>query len=217
MSLDGDYKAMHWSPSAMCFKRWCDVMQLLGVSHDAKRNFRAVIAAYSESHRAYHTYVHVADCLVQFGMCSHVAQRPVEVEVALWFHDVVYDVKSSCNEEASADWAARFLLACGAGGAVVHRVRGLILATKHDGVPDAQDAQLLVDVDLSILGREPARFDLYEQQIRQEYAWVSEDAFRAGRAKILSAFLARDSIFQTSFFRRRYEAQARANLRRSLS
>ena len=79
------------------------------------------------------------------------------------------------------------------------------------------DEALLVDVDLAIRGRPEARFDLYERQIREEYAWVPEDVFRQKRGEILRGFLGRPSIYQTEAFRAKYEAQARRNLARSLT
>jgi predicted metal-dependent HD superfamily phosphohydrolase len=83
-------------------------------------------------------------------------------------------------------------------------------------VPLDTDEKILVDVDLSILGERPERFDEYEDQIREEYAWVPGVVFRARRRKILKAFLARASIFNTRKFVETYEAQARANLERSI-
>jgi predicted metal-dependent HD superfamily phosphohydrolase len=98
----------------------------------------------------------------------------------------------------------------------IKRVETLILATRHAAIPTEPDAHLLVDIDLSILGRPPREFDAYEAKIRQEYAWVSDDAFRQGRRAILELFLGRRSIYQTAFFREQFEAQARENLTRSM-
>lgn len=96
------------------------------------------------------------------------------------------------------------------------RVGNLILATKkHDGSLD-QDAAVMVDVDLSILGQEPKRFDEYENQIGREYNWVSQSELVVGRTAILKTFLDRPSIYSTDFFRNRYEQQARENLNRSI-
>ena len=75
---------------------------------------------------------------------------------------------------------------------------------------------LVVDIDLSILGASPDRFDEYELQIRAEYAWVDDEAFRSKRRSVLTAFLARPTIFGTAHFRRTLEPGARANLQRSL-
>ena len=74
----------------------------------------------------------------------------------------------------------------------------------------------MTDIDLSILGREVKRFDEYEHQIRQEYAWVPELTFIEGRFAVLKKFLERESIYATDFFRQKYEAQARANMTRAL-
>lgn len=92
----------------------------------------------------------------------------------------------------------------------------LILATQHHTLPDVPGAALVVDIDLSILGRPAAEFDRYEAAIRQEYEWVPEPAYRQARLRILDGFVARPAIYQTAFFQERYEAQARLNLARSI-
>ena len=90
------------------------------------------------------------------------------------------------------------------------------MVTRHDAVPRETDEEVLVDVDLSILGVEPKRFDEYENQIREEYAWVPSIVFRAKRREILKGFLARPSIYSTRRFLDVYEAQARTNLERAI-
>jgi predicted metal-dependent HD superfamily phosphohydrolase len=90
------------------------------------------------------------------------------------------------------------------------------MATRHKAVPRGTDAEILVDVDLSILGAAPERFDQYERQVREEYAWVPHFLFRRERKAILKEFLARPRIFSTTHFRDRYEQQARSNIERSL-
>jgi predicted metal-dependent HD superfamily phosphohydrolase len=94
---------------------------------------------------------------------------------------------------------------------------GVLLLARHDAQPAGGDAQVLVDIDLSILGAATERFDEYERQVRFEYAWVAPDAFREGRGRILEQFLARPTIYGTPFFRERLEDQARRNLARSLA
>jgi predicted metal-dependent HD superfamily phosphohydrolase len=92
-----------------------------------------------------------------------------------------------------------------------------VLATRHLTVPSEPDAAVLCDIDLSILGRPPEVFAEFEQRIRREYAWVPELVYRGARAEILAGFLRRDSIYQTDYFRQRYEVPARANLERAIS
>ncbi len=90
------------------------------------------------------------------------------------------------------------------------------MATKSHDPSLHPDAPLLVDVDLSIFGKPPERFDEYETQIRQEYSWVPEATFREKRAEILERFLARKRIYNTEVVFVRYEQQARKNLHASL-
>jgi predicted metal-dependent HD superfamily phosphohydrolase len=97
------------------------------------------------------------------------------------------------------------------------RVAALILATKHDREPGSPDARLLVDVDLAILGCEPAVFAAYDRAIRQEYSWVPEEEYRGARAAILQRFLHHPAIYHTRFFRDRLETQARQNLERLIA
>jgi predicted metal-dependent HD superfamily phosphohydrolase len=93
----------------------------------------------------------------------------------------------------------------------------LVLATRHESVALDPDSQVIEDVDLSILGAEPARFDQYEEQVRQEYGWVAGPIYQHKRKAILESFLARAAIYNTSRFIERYERQARANLARALA
>jgi len=172
---------------------------------------------YCEAHRHYHTLEHLGACLTHFQALRAQAEHPDEVALALWFHDAVYDIGAKDNERRSADWARASLSAAGADAAVAQRVHDLIMATCHDRSPSTRDAQILLDVDLAILGARVAVFDAYEQQIRSEYRSVPEPQMRANRRRILQGFLARPQIYHTPLFSERFEAPARANLARSIA
>ena len=176
-----------------------------------------LLANYSDPGRFYHTVKHLEECFSYLDHSRHLATYPAEVELALWFHDAIYDTHSKDSEERSASWAADVLWESGARPEVVRRVRELVLATKHDAKPIGADTCLLVDIDLSILGAPTERFDEYEAQVRQEYHWVPEVQFRDGRQKILRALLARGNIYSTELFRSSLEANAKSNLQRSLT
>lgn len=175
-----------------------------------------LLAHYSEPHRAYHNLAHIMDCLEQFESAKHLAQDAVAVEMAIWYHDAVYDPRAKDNEERSAELAVRAVTEAGLRTSYRENIQALILATKKHDASLARDAAVLVDVDLSILGQNSARFDEYERQIRREYNWVSEVDFANGRAAVLGAFLSRPNIYTTEFFRAKYERQARENLQRSI-
>lgn len=175
-----------------------------------------LLARYAEPHRGYHTRQHLDECLALSGEFGHLAERPAEVEIALWFHDAIYDVNRHDNEALSADWASQALLGAGAAAEVAARVAALVLATRHSVAPDTSDEQLLVDIDLAILGAAPARFAEYEAQIRIEYAHVPVEVFNEKRGQILAGFLARPVLYGTPALRERFEAPARANLQAAL-
>ena len=185
---------------------WAD----LGLASTSKL-FDQLLCAYSEPQRHYHSQQHLAECLGLFSQVRHLATHPGEVAIALWFHDAIYDVRGKSNEQQSADWALRVLRGANADTRVQQRVERLIMATKHDATPTDCD-QLLVDIDLSILGANPERFAEYDQQVRAEYSWVPGFIYNMKRKGVLKAFLARSSIYNTSYFRERYEQQARINL-----
>jgi len=174
-----------------------------------------LVAAYSERHRRYHTLQHLRECLAHAEATRTLARRPAEVELALWFHDGVYEPQRDDNEVRSAEWARASVLAAGCDSAVADRVHALVLATRGHH-PATDDTQLLLDIDLAILGASAARFDEYEAQVRAEYGHVADAAWREGRSRVLRAFLDRPRLYGTAVYHDALEARARANLARSL-
>ena len=182
--------------------------------------FDALVVHYQEPQRHYHTLEHLSECFVLFDEVKDALHRPDLVALALFYHDVIYDPKSKTNEQDSAKVANEALqgkysdddldvIAC------------FILATKqHTNTAQdpkhAHDLAYLLDMDLAILAADDDRFKAYEQQIRQEYAWVSEQDYHIGRAKVLQSFLQREWIYQTEYFRQRFEQQARMNIQAAL-
>jgi predicted metal-dependent HD superfamily phosphohydrolase len=180
--------------------------------------FNQLVAAYSERHRHYHTLQHLRECLAHCDAAASLALRPAEVELALWFHDAIYDPQRADNEERSAEWAWRSILAAGCAEEVAQRVQSMVLATRaHEASGGITDTQLLLDIDLAILGAAPARFAEYGNQIRAEYAHVPDDEFRTRRAQVLSAFLWRPRIYTTGAFHDALEHRARENLAMALA
>lgn len=178
----------------------------------------ALRSAYSEPHRAYHTLQHLAECFGHLDACPQAPSDPAALELALWFHDAVYDTHAADSEARSAAWARSALSkgAAAVGAERLGRIEALILVTQHDAAPKTGDEEILLDVDLSILGADEARFAEYEQQVRVEYCWVPEDAYRSGRARILAQFAERPALYHTQYFREALETRARANLSASL-
>jgi len=186
--------------------------------HDAARAvFDDLYTRYTAADRRYHDIHHIDDCLRLFDTIRALASQPDAIELAIWFHDTIYDSHKSDNEEASASLADSALMQLGVPRPTTRSVCDLILTTKHNAPPADPDAALLVDIDLSILGQPAPVFDAYEAGVRFEYAWVPDSAFRAGRSKVLQSFLDRTRIYTTNYFRDAFESAARQNLNRSLA
>jgi predicted metal-dependent HD superfamily phosphohydrolase len=179
-------------------------------------------ALYRAEDRHYHNLAHIEAMLALAGDYRALLQDPEAVEAAIWFHDAIYDSKAKDNERQSAALAER-LLAGRAATDRLSRIGMMILATathqlpQLDGEAATRDADLFLDMDLSILGAAPDAFDAYERAVRREYGWVEEPMWRAGRGAVLKSFLERPRIFHTEEFRRRFEPQARLNIARSLA
>jgi predicted metal-dependent HD superfamily phosphohydrolase len=182
---------------------------------DALRD--VLITSYQEPHRGYHTLQHLRECLALLPRLASEAERPAEVALALWFHDAIHDPARHDNEQRSAGWARCAAWAAGAPDEVAQRLHALVMATRHAVKPAGADACVLVDIDLAILGAKPARFDEYERQVRAEYSMVDDQAFRAGRLRVLQQFAERPRLYATVAARRRFERTARANLARSIA
>lgn len=199
-------------------EQWFDAWSRFSVEpNDTLRNtFDTLIARYSEPQRHYHTVRHLDDCLTAFREIRDQADNPQAVEIALWFHDAVYDTKATNNEQRSADLARTAILNGGLDSGDADRVHRLVMVTTHSTSPDGRDEQVIVDVDLSILGAGTARFDEYEHQVRQEYSWVPDVVYRHKRGEVLKRLLERNRIFHTKAFHDRLEGQARENIQRSL-
>jgi predicted metal-dependent HD superfamily phosphohydrolase len=195
---------------------WQAMWKGLGVDAGDEALYRELIDKYSEAHRKYHTVRHLDECLDGLNEIRSLAVHAHEIEIALWFHDAIYDVTRHDNEERSAAWIQNAALSRGLPVEVANRLHALVMVTKHNAIPTDTDSKLLVDIDLSILGAEPARFDEYERQIRAEYAWVEEELFRTERRRILEQLIARPRLFNSEHFFLRCESQARSNLQRSL-
>lgn len=173
--------------------------------------FPELLETYRQPSRHYHNDVHIQECLELFEEYRHLAQHPAEVTIAIYFHDAIYSPLRYDNEDKSAAWARRYLSSEDVAEASIQRIIGLIMATK-DHYAKTNDEKLIVDIDLSILGTERARYQAYDAAVRQEYLWISEQGYREGRSRVIRQFLERDRLYHLQPFRERFEAKARANM-----
>ena len=90
------------------------------------------------------------------------------------------------------------------------------MATAHTSPSEANDAGLVVDIDLSVLALHPAGYAEYTRAVRQEYQWVSYELFQAERSKVLQSFLAIPRLYSHSSTIDAWEVTARFNIKAEL-
>lgn len=145
-------------------------------------------------------------------LAGHAAD-PAAVRLAAWFHDAVYRPDRSENEERSAQLAERALTEAGVPEARTAEVARLVrLTVGHDPEPGDTNGEVLCDADLAILAETPAAYGRYAAAVREEYAFVPDQAFREGRSAVLRELLGLPRLFHTEHGQEQWEPRARQNL-----
>ena len=194
---------------------WLLLAKRLGARGDALAAGRQVLRCYEQPHRRYHNLRHLAECI---ELADEVADQLADADAArcaLYFHDAVYTVGAADNEVRSAEMARRMLMDLGLPDRRGGLIERLIQCTDHRTPPFSSDARYVVDIDLSILGQPADRYTEYAEAIQAEAALPPEE-FRQRRVEFLRNMLARPRLFFTETFAARFEAAARANMRREL-
>jgi predicted metal-dependent HD superfamily phosphohydrolase len=197
------------------FSQWQHTLEPFGVEAIAiQQAFIHLVKAYSSPGRHYHTLKHIHHVLNTIETLQVHTNNLAEVQLAAWFHDVIYDTHAKDNEERSAEFATDLLTSLGIPLSNISNIISLILNTKfHRAAVDDIDSQVLLDADLAILAANPIEFQKYSDHIRQEYAWIPEADYIRGRRKILERFLQRDRIYFTPSMFDIAEQTARHNIK----
>lgn len=203
-------------PEAGCpeLERRCrNVVRRCAPQADADALCRTLIERYSEPQRSYHTLEHIRHCLEHLDSARHLAEDPDGIELAIWFHDAVFEPGADDNEARSAQLFDS-LLGPHLPRERAARIHKLIRDTEHQSLPEDNDARLLVDIDLSSFALPWDEFMRDTHAIRSELAHMPGAQLDAGSRRFLEKLLSRPSIYLTTHFRERLEAQARSNIER---
>ena len=178
---------------------------------------------YAEPHRAYHTQAHIDAMLAGLQALGETVVHPSVVELAIWYHDAIYDPAGTDNEARSVA-LLRAELDGLAAPVLLAQAELLVRATADHSMPAAlpatleADAALFLDLDMAVLGADRPAYAAYECGIAAEYVPVHGLLpFRAGRARFLRTTMKRERLFLSEHFHRRYDAAARRNMREALA
>jgi predicted metal-dependent HD superfamily phosphohydrolase len=196
------------------FSKWQHTLQSFGVDQvAAEKAFNCLVVAYSTPGRYYHTLKHIHHVLSIIQILQGYINNLAAVQLAAWFHDVVYDTEAQDNEERSADYAFELLNNLRIPKITITTVTHLILNTKdHQAAVNDYDAQVLLDADLAILATNSVQYEEYTHAIRQEYGWLPEKDYITGRQQVLERFLQRSRIYYTPLMSEFAEPSARGNI-----
>lgn len=78
-------------PDGVDFAAWTRLWAELGAGCPPRETYEELLRRYREPHRAYHNCQHLQECLQVRRLINAACHAPAEVDLALWFHDAIYD------------------------------------------------------------------------------------------------------------------------------
>ena len=191
-----------------------DCALLFSAHEPSQKILQALLLEYQRPERQYHNLNHIEEMSSWLRAYRSDLESYSACFLACLYHDVVYDTRASDNELRSSRRARDDLGAMGFDENLIKTVELLIESTaSHTPRLDNFDCKLFLDADLAILGSNRARYDAYLSGVRAEYAWVSEEVYRAKRSLVLNSFLKRERIYLTDLLHTKLDSAARSNLR----
>ncbi|PIY11448.1 MAG: hypothetical protein COZ18_04030 [Flexibacter sp. CG_4_10_14_3_um_filter_32_15] len=195
---------------------WVDMVANFSLPEDKNIEIFTLLGIqYKENTRHYHNWDHIKAMIKGLDNYPEEINDRLSIELAIWFHDAIYVPLRKDNESRSAKFfheqLSHYLPIERTG-----KVMSYIEATKNHSKTIDKDLQVLLDLDLAILGQSKAVYQNYANQVREEFGYVPNFLYKRGRKLVLKSFLDRPVIYQTSVFREELEEQARENIREEL-
>ena len=193
--------------------KWRDLAQVLSLPAALSDAILTELqAGYGETGRHYHTDRHIVSLLNQAAGLDF--QDAEIAQLAIFFHDLVYDPLRNDNERRSAEIMIHRLLDHVPVDRLNHAA-AIIEATANHQPTGNRDTDLVLDLDMGILGQPWPIYETYARDVMAEYLpHTGEAAWRKGRVSLfIDPTLARGKIFITEPFKP-FDDLAMENLRR---
>jgi len=196
--------------------RFGGLWRRVGGGGESGQIFDQLSRLYGDASRHYHDGGHIAVCLAAYDDAAAALGTDDAVEMALWFHDAIFEAGVRDNEAQSAEWFANE-----ASGYLpddfIAGVKGLIMATDHRDPPQDFQAQFVVDVDLWGLAQPWDAFFADTHDLRREARRSTDEAFARGQGGFLRTLVDRPQVYSTAHFQALFEKDARHNIERLLA
>lgn len=151
---------------------------------------------YNSSDRYYHNLNHINSLLYYIRntqLDNSIHFNVFTYEMIAWWHDSILDTTRNDNELKSAEsflYYMKDMLPTD----IIDAIVDTILVTKHH-VSNTPSIQLFCDFDCLILSSPWDEYINYINNVRNEYAWASDDAWKDGRRLFLYKMLNKDKLY----------------------
>lgn len=170
----------------------------------------------TEPGRHYHTPVHI------MGMFNTADRHKIQLDdvqqLAIWFHDAVYDphAPGGENENRSAAWLTRLLSEAQIQHETGDGAADLIRWTAHHTDPNVPAPNaIIMDLDLSGLSSATANFTRQSEAVRAEFRHLSDRDYARNTIGFFTRLLDRKHIYRTPVFKP-FESVAREHLKQEI-
>ncbi|AIZ40989.1 HD domain-containing protein [Cellulophaga baltica] len=180
----------------------------------AKTCWSALKLKYSAASRHYHNLEHLAYMFRWLVTVKSEVKNLDAMLFAIYYHDSIYSTTRSDNEHQSALYFKKMISKTSF--EAITEVMDLIEATKEHLLSADNDTNILLDLDLAVLGEKPDNYLTYAKAIRKEYYIYPDFMYRKGRKKVLMNMLNLEAIYKTDFFKSQFETTAVKNLKAEL-
>jgi predicted metal-dependent HD superfamily phosphohydrolase len=170
--------------------------------------------------RYYHDLNHIEHLLNYMNDFYLCLEDKLILELAIWFHDSIYNSKSKDNEINSVFYLINFLNNVPNFNLLNFKfsvpVFKMILCTRHNNTSTTRLEKIMCDIDLRDGFNEGHYMD-NSINIKKEFSHLSDEEWIEGRINFLNDFLKRKRIYQTDEYYNKYEEQAKLNLNKELN
>lgn len=198
-------------------ERYFELLQNLNAEVDPNPFWKEIEREHNGKGRHYHNLSHLENLFLVLDPIRNLFADWDMIAAAVFYHDIVYNVRKKDNEEQSAVRAIERLKTWGVAEDRIQLCNTIIIATKSHDLHENEAVNLFTDADLAILGGTWKTYETYFKAIRKEYKIYPKLMYNPARKKVLQHFLDMPTIYKTKYFQESLEENARLNIAKELS
>ncbi len=199
-------------------QKWDIICQFYPINPSQKLQMaQQWLDAYQEKGRFYHNLSHIFN-LIKLSEGLNLSQEWLyPFQLAIFYHDIVYNPVRKDNEAASAEIALSHWQKM-LSDEDMSQLQTYILSTaQHQNLNGKAETQLFLDLDLSVLAAPLDLYQLYCEGVRREYILsFDNEIYTRGRLDFLKKYAQREAFFYSPQFEM-LNSKARENINWEIS